>query len=138
MSVADVERALRAEGRTLALEGSAPDQSVAVWVAGGMPGMPDALADPVDQRLAGFAARSADLRVETRPAPRRAAGPDLSALWLGAGGRVGTLEYAWLRAQSLRASPARALAFTAERSPPVTPAESAAWDALVRAVNPGA
>jgi alkyldihydroxyacetonephosphate synthase len=138
MSVAHVERALRAEGRTLALEGPAPEQSVAAWIADGLPGMPDALGDPVDQRLAGFAARSADLRVEIRPAPRRAAGPDPSALWLGAEGRVGTVEHAWLRAQSLHARPARPLAFNAERSPPVTPRERAAWDALVRAVNPGA
>ncbi len=138
MSVVSVERALRAEGRTLGLEGPPPNQRVADWVAAGLPGMPDPLADPVDQRLAGFGARSADVRVEIRPAPRRAAGPDLSALWLGAGGRVGEVEYVWLRARSLRAGPARALPFVVDRAPALTLAESTAWDGLVRSVGSGA
>jgi alkyldihydroxyacetonephosphate synthase len=136
MPVAHVERALRAEGRTLALEGAPPVQSVGDWVAAGLPGMPDALADPVDQRLAGFGAHSAELRIEVRPAPRRAAGPDLSALWLGAGGRIGEVEHVWLRARSERSGPARALPFVVDRTPATTPAESSAWEALVRAVNP--
>jgi alkyldihydroxyacetonephosphate synthase len=133
--VAHVERALEAEGRTLGLEGVPPDLTVSDWVARGLPGMPDALIDPVDQRLAGFAATSAELYVELRPAPRRAAGPDLSALWLGAEGRVGAVEHAWLRARSLRASPARALPFVVDRSPAKSSAEAAAWDVLAREVT---
>jgi alkyldihydroxyacetonephosphate synthase len=135
MRLSHVERALAAEGRTLGLAESPPDLDVAAWVAAGMPGMPDALDDPVEQRLAGFAARTRDLHYELRPAPRRATGPDLSALWLGAGGRVGSVEYAWLRARSRRAAPARVLPHAVDRAPAVTSGEARAWDAVVRSVS---
>jgi alkyldihydroxyacetonephosphate synthase len=137
MRLSHVERALAAEGRTLGLATSPPELDVATWVAAGMPGMPDALEDPVEQRLAGFAARAAGLRYELAPAPRRATGPDLSALWLGAAGRMGQVEHAWVRARSRRAQPARALPHGVDRSPAVTPGEAAAWDAVVRAVTSG-
>jgi alkyldihydroxyacetonephosphate synthase len=133
MRVAHVERALAAEGRTLGLTASPPDLDVAAWIAAGMPGMPDSLHDPVDQRLAGFAGRAGELRVEITPAPRRATGPDLSALWLGANGAVGTVEHAWLRARSLQASPARLLAHSVDRAPPVAADEGAVWDQIARA-----
>jgi alkyldihydroxyacetonephosphate synthase len=135
MRLADVERALSAEGRTLGLAASPPELDVASWIAAGQPGMPDALSDPVAQRLAGFGAQAAELYCERAPAPRRATGPDLSALWLGAGGRAGVVEHAWLGARSLRAEPARALPHHVERAPAVTAGEQAAWDAVLRRVN---
>jgi alkyldihydroxyacetonephosphate synthase len=135
MRLAHVERALLAEGRTLGLVGPPLELDVTTWIAAGMPGLPDALSDPVEQRLAGFAARAGELRHEVAPAPRRATGPDLSALWLGAGGRVGPVEHAWLRARSRRAFAARALPHAADRAPAVTAEETRAWDAVVRAVS---
>jgi len=135
MLVAHVERALAAEGRTLGLVEPAPETTVASWLASGMPGMADPLDDPVAQRVAGFSASAAELRVALEPAPRRASGPDLSALFVGAAGRVGRLESAWLGARARRSAPARALGHTVDRSPPVSPGESAAWDALASSVT---
>ncbi len=135
MSLPHVERALAAEGRTLGLAEPPPDLAVAAWVAAGMPGMPDALHDPVAQRVAGFAASAAELAVELLPAPRRASGPDISALFVGAGERIGKIEHVWLGAGSRHARPARVLAHAVDRSPPVAPAESAIWDAIARSVT---
>jgi len=135
MSLPHVERALAAEGRTLGLSEPPPELGVAAWIAAGMPGMPDALHDPVAQRVAGFAASAAELGVELAPAPRRASGPDISALFVGANERVGKIEHVWLGARSRGARPARVLAHAADRSPPVSTAESVTWDAIVQSVT---
>jgi alkyldihydroxyacetonephosphate synthase len=135
MRLAHVERALNAEGRTLGLTAAPPDLDVSAWIAAGQPGLRDPLEDPVEQRLAGFGARTAELRYELAPAPRRATGPDLSALWLGAEARVGAVEHAWLRAHSLRRELKRKLPYRADRAPAVTASERQAWDAVVRRVN---
>jgi alkyldihydroxyacetonephosphate synthase len=133
--LSQVERALDAEGCTLGLVEPPADLDVTSWIAAGMPGLPDPLNDPVEQRLAGFAARAEDLRCVVEPAPRRATGPDLSALWLGAEGRVGPVEHAWVRARPRCSAPARVLPHAVERSPALTPSEHGAWDALLRVVN---
>ena len=136
MSVRHVERALGAEGRTLSLEGPLPDLDVNEFVARGMPGLPDPFEDPVEQRLAGFGARSeGGAELVVRPAPRRATGPDLSALFVGAMSRVGRIEHAWLRARSRRAAPARRLVSRIDARPPVTSDESTAFDAVVREIE---
>ena len=133
MPVSHVERALAAEGRTLGLTGALPDLDVNDFVAQGMPGMGDPFEDPVDQRLAGFTARThAGVELAVAPAPRRATGPDLSALFVGALAAVGTVRHAWLRARSLRATPARPLPSRVDPAPPLTPPESDAFIALVR------
>jgi hypothetical protein len=59
----------------------------------------------------------------------------LSALWLGAGGRIGEVQQVWLRARSRRSAPARALPFAADRAPPVAADEATAWDDVVREVT---
>jgi alkyldihydroxyacetonephosphate synthase len=133
MKLAHVERALEAEGRTLALEGQPPDVDVNTFVALGMRELGDPLSDPVDQRLAGFAATTtAGVELEVRPAPRRATGPDLSALFVGATGRVGRIDHACLRAHSRRSPPVRPLPHRAALDSAPTNAERAAFDAVLR------
>jgi hypothetical protein len=68
-------------------------------------------------------------------APRRATGPDASALFVGAGGRVGGIEHAVLPAGLRNASPARGLAFVGDTDPPVDPAENAAFERIVAALR---
>jgi alkyldihydroxyacetonephosphate synthase len=132
MPLAHVERALAAEGRTLGLVGAVPELDVNDFVAHGMPGMGDSFEDPVDQRLAGFTARThAGVELVVAPAPRRATGPDLSALFVGALSAVGSVRHAWLRARSLRARPARRLATRVDPAPPLSKPESDAFIALV-------
>lgn len=132
MSLPHVERALAAEGRTLGLEGPLPELDVNAYVAAGLPEM-GGLGDPVDQRLAGFGARThGGVELTVHPAPRRATGPDLSALFVGAGSRVGRVEHAWLRARSTRALPVRPLPFRGDPCPPVTSGETSMLDALAR------
>lgn len=136
MPLAHVERALDAEGRTLGLEGPLPELDVNGFVASGMPGMPDAFDDPVEQRLAGFGAKAlAGVELEQRPAPRRATGPDLAALFVGADGRFGSIEHAWLRAHVRTAPRARKLPFRGDSSPAVTPGETSVLEALTRAME---
>jgi len=133
MKVAQVERALEAEGRTLALDGPPPDIDVNTFVAHGMRELGDPLSDPVDQRLAGFAATTtAEVELEVRPAPRRATGPDLSALFVGAAGRVGRIDHAWLRAHSRRSPPVRPLPHPSGLDSAPTSAERVAFDAVLR------
>ena len=99
-TLVEVERALAAAGLTLGIDpaaaGAPPlgETTVAAWIAAGAPGAPDAWLDPVDHLVAGFTARlasGADLAV--RPAPRRAVGPDLFALFHGAGERAGVITF---------------------------------------------
>ncbi len=139
MALAHVERALSAEGYTLGLEGASPDLDVNGFIARGMPGMPDGFADPVAQRLAGLSARShAGAELVLGPAPRRATGPDLSALFVGADARVGEVTHAWLGVRAESDAPARALPATIPRTPSVTSGEARAFDALVRELAPRA
>jgi alkyldihydroxyacetonephosphate synthase len=126
-TLAEVERALAKEGLTLALGDGAPPTvttTVAAWIAKGAPGAPDPWLDPVDHLAAGFTARLASgTEIEVRAAPRRAVGPDLVALFLGAGERAGTITSAWLRGHG-RDRP-RALSTRIERDPPLGEAEGA-------------
>lgn len=127
-TLADVEQALRAAGLGLALGEGAPPATttVAAWLAAGARGAADPWLDPVDHLVAGFTARlpsGADL--EVRPAPRRAVGPDLFALFLGAGGRAGAITSAHLRAHAMENPRARPLPTRIERDPSLDDAERA-------------
>jgi alkyldihydroxyacetonephosphate synthase len=101
-TLAAVERALAAQGLTLGLGDGAPplaETTVAAWIAAGAPGAPDPWLDPVDHLVAGFTATlGSGAELSVRPAPRRAVGPDLFALFLGTEERAGTITSAHLRA----------------------------------------
>jgi alkyldihydroxyacetonephosphate synthase len=95
----EVEERLATEGLTLRVASETLDATVADWLGRGAPGAPSQFADPADHLLAGLEATLLDGRtVLVRPSPRRAVGPDLAALFLGAAGRFGTIVRADLRA----------------------------------------
>jgi alkyldihydroxyacetonephosphate synthase len=101
-----------------------------------MPGAPDPWLDPVAQTLSGFVARMNDgAELVVRPAPRRAVGPDLSALFVGTGERVGRIEQATLRVERRDAPRARSLPFAGERNPPLSAEESSAWERIVSTLD---
>jgi alkyldihydroxyacetonephosphate synthase len=136
-TLAEVERALGSAGLSLALGEGAPPAgatTVAAWLAAGAPGAPDPWLDPVDHVVAGFTARlGSGVELEVRPAPRRAVGPDLFALFLGTGERAGALTSAWLRGHG-RDGP-RPLPTTIERDPPLGDAEGGWIDATLQAAR---
>ncbi len=88
------------------------------------------------QTLSGFdAVLKTGERLHVRPAPRRAVGPDLSALFVGAQGEVGHIESATVSVHRQGATPARRLPFHAERNSPLSAAEQSAWQRLVRSAT---
>jgi alkyldihydroxyacetonephosphate synthase len=104
-TLAAVEEVLRAHGFTLGLflDRAPLEMSVAEWLARGAPGAPSSFADPADHLVAGLEARLPNGKVlVVRPSPRRAVGPDLTALAIGTGDRVARVERAWLRAHAAR------------------------------------
>jgi len=94
----DLETALAKDGLTLDLR-SVPDVTldVATWLETGAEGARSAWLDPADHLVAGITTTHFTIR----PAPRRAVGPDLLCLVLGAkklrGGRFVHIESVWLR-----------------------------------------
>lgn len=96
-----VQAFLDARGYTLALAEDAAvpgGETVGSWLAVGAPGAADPWDDPVDHLVAGFVAELPDGRRFAVPkCPRRAAGPDLTALFVGARGEFGRLLAADLR-----------------------------------------
>jgi alkyldihydroxyacetonephosphate synthase len=133
-TLAEVEAAAAASGLSLGLGAGAPapETTVAAWIAAGARGAPDPWSDPVDHLVAGFQARlgsGADL--EVRPAPRRAVGPDLFALFLGMGERVGAITSAHLRVHG--PDRPRPMQTSIERDPPIGNAEAAWLDRVVAA-----
>ncbi|WP_437647031.1 FAD-binding protein [Sorangium sp. So ce362] len=134
--IGEVERALAQRGLTLALDVDAASRELTLdaWIAAGAHGAPDPWSDPVDHLVAGFTARLASGgELAVRPAPRRAVGPDLFALFLGVGGRIGAITSVHLRAHG--ASRPRALPTSLPRQPPLGHAEAAWLDAVVSAAR---
>jgi alkyldihydroxyacetonephosphate synthase len=112
---------------------------VAGWLARGAPGTRDRWLDPVDQVVAGLEATLAGERpLAIRCVPRRAVGPDLTALFVGAAGRFGRIDRACLRVHP-RGVPRPATApFQVDRAPPLTPGEATLLEAIERALNQAA
>ncbi len=130
----EVERELRTQGLTLDASIPSPAPTLAQWLALGAPGARDRWLDPVDQLLAGLDATLKDGRkLSIRPAPRRAVGPDLTALFVGAGDRFGRIDRAWMRVHTLGVPRPTSPAFVCDRDPPLTVGESYLLDAISRA-----
>ena len=131
-----IETAMTSEGLTLRVDAAHLDRPLGAWLADGAPGSVDPWRDPVDHLVAGFEAVLADgTRLEVRPAPRRAVGPDLFALFFGARGRFGAIVSAWLRVHAVDARAAETDAFVHERSPATTAGEEKLLAALAREIG---
>jgi alkyldihydroxyacetonephosphate synthase len=130
-TLASIERALAGSDLTLGVP--VTDDAVADWLARGAPGAPSAFADPADHLVAGLSATLANgSTVEVRPSPRRAVGPDLMALFIGAQERFASIDHVWLR---VHAKAARRNVLSTEHldlDPPVSAAEAALLDAIAR------
>lgn len=125
MLLAEIEATIAREGLTLGLA-PVPAQTVASWLAAGAPGTPSSFADPADHLLAGLTATLASGSIlEILPGPRRAVGPDLVPLLVGAHGRFGTIERAWLRVHLATARPVRLPLPEVVLDPPVSEEEEA-------------
>jgi alkyldihydroxyacetonephosphate synthase len=142
-SLAAAREWLRVRGHELSLLNDRFDEiaplSVDTWVGLGQPGEPDSYSDPVRTRLAGFSATlSNGLCIRLPVAPRRAVGPDLSALFIGARGRLGRVDSATLYAPRQGSPAAVALSFVGERNPPLNASEASAWEAIAASLtHPG-
>lgn len=133
VTMLQLETALRAEQLTLGVTLANPALPIGEWLAAGAPGAPTHFDDPADHLVAGLCATLTNgQRLEIRPGPRRAVGPDLSALVLGAGERFATVDTAWLRVHRL-GEERRLVPFDAPNAP-LNEGESALLDAIARAL----
>lgn len=123
---ADAER----HGWSLGLVGAVPALTLSQFLAAGLPGMPEPFDDPVRGSVCGLAARTVAGRFRYLPAPRRAAGPSLMALCVGAGEAMARVEAASLPLvrRGARRQSARAVVAS-----PLSAGEAAAWAELVGA-----
>lgn len=132
LSLGAVESLLERTGLTLALTPDAPwTASVNKWVGLGFPGAKDSWLDPVAARVAGFEASASGVQARVRPAPRRATGPDLLALFAGTRGRIGDVERISLAVEARGAVAPRSSPFRWPRDSAVSPREARAFE-LVR------
>lgn len=133
VTVTELESHLIARGLTLALDGAPSDLDVGSWLAEGAHGARDPFLDPADQVVAGLTAKLLDGRVlEIRPAPRRAVGPDLVTLIVGARGRFAQTTRAWLRVHRIGVVRPRTAPFEAARNPSLTAEEESLLAAIAR------
>jgi alkyldihydroxyacetonephosphate synthase len=133
VDLAAAERTLNQHNLSLDVRASDPSASLAQWLAAGAPGARDRWLDPVDQLVAGLEATLPDGRpLHLRPAPRRAVGPDLTALFVGAHGQFGQIERAWVRVHRRGVVRPVAARFECDRNPPLGGAEQALLDAIAR------
>jgi alkyldihydroxyacetonephosphate synthase len=136
--LASIERRLAEQGLTLDVPPEALASTVADWLAAGAPEARDRWLDPADQLVAGLDATLAGgRRLHVHAAPRRAVGPDLTALFLGAGSRFGRIDSAWLRVHDRDATRPRAAPFHTDRDPVVSAGEAQLLDAIEGALGGG-
>ena len=129
-----LETELAARGFTLGVAIVRGEESIGDWLAQGAPGAPSLFGDPADHLVAGLLATlPGGKKLEVRPGPRRAVGPDLTALLVGAHRRLGSIEHAWLRIHKRAARrPAMPLPHGVDLDPAVTEPETRLLDAIQR------
>ncbi|MGB5810490.1 MAG: FAD-binding protein [Polyangiales bacterium] len=89
----EVEARASDHGWTLGIPSTHDEEPIGAWLARGAPGRPSKADDPVPQLVAGLELvlpRGEELTI--RPAPRRAVGPDLIRVVIGARGRLGVIS----------------------------------------------
>jgi alkyldihydroxyacetonephosphate synthase len=128
-TLSEIEGAANAKGWTLGLVGKVPELTLAGFIDAGLPGLPDPFADPVRGSVCGIEARGDVARFRLLPAPRRATGPNLAALCVGAGGAIAQVERASL------ALVRRGVSYSAAVASPsaLSSGESAAWERVLSA-----
>jgi len=134
VTLGEIEAALGERGYTVGFDVTKhASTTVGEWLASGAPGAPPVFADPADHLFAGLEATLVGGRkLEVRPGPRRAVGPDLTALVVGTRGHLGTVDRVWLRIHRRDARrPALALPGV-ELDPPVSLEEAALMEAIAR------
>jgi alkyldihydroxyacetonephosphate synthase len=136
VDLAALEEQLGKAGLTLDVSLEGPGSTVGDWLARAAPGARDRWLDPVDQLIAGLEATLVDgRRLRIHPAPRRAVGPDLSALFVGAGGRFGRIDAAWLRVHRREIARPESTPFRLERDPRVSADEASLLDDVAWALT---
>lgn len=130
-SLVEIEAEAQQRGFSLGLVGALPPLTLGGFIDAGLPGAPEPFADPVRGSVCGIEARSKAGGFRLLPAPRRAVGPDLMALCVGAGGHVARVQSASL--SLTRASAPRGPAASA--TSPLAADESAAWQRVVDALH---
>jgi alkyldihydroxyacetonephosphate synthase len=127
----EIEAAANARGWSLGLIGDVPRLSLDAFVAAGLPGSPDPFADPVKGQVCGLHAEGKVASFRLLPAPRRATGPNLVALCLGASGKIAkTLSASLVLARRGTASSGSG-AVAPER--PLSEGEAQAWRRVLEA-----
>jgi alkyldihydroxyacetonephosphate synthase len=127
--LSEIQRAAQAKGFSLGLSGKLPALTLDDFVARGLPGLPDPFSDPVRGSVCGLEARGSVASFRLLATPRRATGPNLAALCVGAGGEIARVESASLslvRQGALRSD----APFV---SAPLAADERAAWQRIVEA-----
>ena len=125
--LSELENAAREKGWSLGLLGPLPELTLAAFINAGLPGLPNPFADPVRGSVCGIEARGDVARFRLLPAPRRATGPNLAALCVGAGGEIARVESASLAL--VRRDAARPPAQPLHSTP--SSAEASAWQRVV-------
>jgi len=132
--LSEIERDAGRHGLTLGLVGEIPSLSLGEFIAAGLPGVPDPRADPVRGGVCGIAARTRFGGFRYLPAPRRAVGPQLTALCIGASDSIARVESASL---CLVRRDARTRDASAAPPAPLSEAERRAWSALIETFRNG-
>jgi alkyldihydroxyacetonephosphate synthase len=135
-TLGEVEAALGARGLTLGfpLDAALTGSTVAEWIARGTPGAPSTFADPADHVIAGLSGSLGGRSIHIRPGPRRAVGPDLTSLFVGAGGRFGKVTRAWIRVHRQEAVRPSLPLPGVDLDPPLEGGELALVEAIAREI----
>lgn len=126
-TLGEIESELGKRGLTLGvdLSGKRSITTLGTWIASGTPGARSHFEDPADHVLAGLSATLVNGNaLEIRPSPRRAVGPDLTALLLGANDRFATVQRVWLRVHRKDARLVNEPLPAVDLDPPVSDAEA--------------